>query len=40
MNSKQHLSVGRLRNFVSKHIHAYPDWKQKNKKGYGVHDAL
>lgn len=40
MNPKKHLSFGSLRNFISNQIHKYPDWRQKSKSDYSIHDAF
>ncbi len=40
MKPKKHLSFGSLRNFMSNHIRGYPDWRQKNKSNYDIHDAV
>ncbi len=29
-----------MRNFMSNHIHKYPDWRQKSKSDYSLHDAF
>jgi len=40
MKPKKHLSFGSLRNFTSKHIHKYLDWRQEHKIDYSIHDAV
>jgi len=39
MKPKKHLSFGSLRNFMSKQIQGYSDWRQESKSYYSVHDA-
>jgi len=40
MKPKKHLSFGSLHNFMSDHIHKYPDWRQENKSDYSINDAV
>ena len=40
MKPKKHLSFSSLSNFMSNHIHKYPDWRQENKIDYSIHDAV
>ncbi len=40
MNPKKHLCFSSLRNFISNHIHKFPDWRQKEKIDYSIHDAV
>ena len=40
MKPKKHLSFGSLRNFISKQLCQYRDWRQQKRCSYSIHDAV
>ena len=40
MKPKKHLSFGSLRQFMSKEIQSYSDWRQASKSHYSIHDIV